>query len=284
MKYFGILLTLLLAHPLLSKGAALTESTFTEVVREVNVLADQTRAARLNDLFRAPDRAQTGVDSRAELTAPDKTITRIGSTTVFSFRQNGQEVLLDKGSILFNSPPGRGKRTIRTAGASAGVLGTTMAVAATADGGFKVILLEGRGLVTLPNGRSRTLRAGQMVYILPGQPDFGPVLDIDLATLVAGSTLVNGFSQPLPSAGKIQQAIADQRRLIARGGSVPTGIEADQFVLSRKGVEDDVEQVDEVSQAIAVAPFRRFGPPKPPPPPPPRPPPPEEPPPNGTPR
>jgi len=262
MKRNGFLIVVLLASSVFAHAAGLTTSTFTEVIREVNVLGNRPRAAELNGLFEAPERAQTGVDSRAELTAPDKTITRIGATTVFSFRQNGSEVNLDKGSILFNSPTGKGKRTIRSAGASAGILGTTLLVAATADGGFKVILLEGRGRVTLPSGRSQTLRAGQMAYIVPGQDTFGPVLDINLGNLVSGSTLVNGFSTVLPSMPKIQKEIDTQRKQIASGRISDTGIDVSQLLQ-----RPNFPKVDEISYTISTAPAREAAlpPPKPPP-------------------
>src|SRR5437762_1694245 len=96
------------------------------------------------------------------------------------------------------------------AGASAAVLGTTLMVAATANGGLKVIVLEGQGRVTLPNGKRVNLNAGQMVLVLPGGGGFSDVLDINLATLVSGSLLVKGFSRELPSVAKIDTAIKKQ--------------------------------------------------------------------------
>ena len=92
------------------------------------------------------------------------------------------------------------------------MLGTTLIVSSTGSGGFKVILLEGKGTVTLPNGKSTTLKAGQLVFVLPGQADFGHVLTINLGKLVGGSTLVHGFSNPLSSMPLIQSAIDAQNK------------------------------------------------------------------------
>ena len=182
-----------------------------------------TTPAAANELFKSPDLVRTGADSRAELTAPDQTITRVGANTVFSFEPASRNLRLEQGSVLFHSPKGLGGGTIKSGGAVAAVLGTTLIVTATVDGGFKVILLEGKGRVTLPNGNSVTLKAGQLVFVLPGGTKFSRVLDINLAKLIAGSLLVNGFSHPLPSQPLIQAAIDEQNLQIASGRAVDTG-------------------------------------------------------------
>ena len=220
-----------LALPL--SAAPLNESTFTEVIKSVEVVAgaDKTATpAKANEIFRAPDLVRTGGDSRAELTAPDQTITRIGANTVFSFEPSGRNLNLERGSVLFHSPKGNGGGTIKSGGVAAAVLGTTLIVSSTVEGGLKAVLLEGKGRVTLPGGKSVKLKAGQLVYVLPGGTTFSPVLDINLAKLVAGSQLVNGFANPLPSLPLIQQAIARQNAAIAAGSTVDTGVSADNFV------------------------------------------------------
>lgn len=213
-------------------AAPLTESTFTEVVKDVNVVAASTKAAQpasLNEIVHAPDLVRTGPASRAELTAPDQTITRIGANTVFSFEPTGRQIDLEKGNVLFHSPAGKGGGSIRSGGAAAAVLGTTLIVSSTGTGGFKVILLEGHGTVTLPNGRSTTLHAGQLVFVLPGQTRFGHVLEINLDKLVGGSLLVNGFSHPLPSLGLIENAIDQQNKQLKNGGLKDTGQTPENF-------------------------------------------------------
>src|SRR5436190_512094 len=179
----NILLYAIMARCLLAAGAAqLRESTFTEIMKEVDLLPaiTKTRApATLNQLVKAPD-------------------------------------------------------IVRTAANSGAVLGTTLLVAATDDGGFKVILLEGRGRVTLPNGRSVGLRAGQIVYVLPSGNGFSGVLDVNLAKLVAGSLLLTGFSHELPSARLIQDAVQRQSGQLAKGRVEDTGISADSFARRKK--------------------------------------------------
>lgn len=217
------------------QAAPLTESTVTEIIKEVNVLPPGEAApepATLNALVKAPDRIRTSAESRTELTAADRTITRIGANTVFSFETKGRVINLERGSLLFHSPKGAGGGTIKSGGASAAILGTTLIVATTPDGGFKVIVLEGRCRVTLPNGRQSNLDAGQMVFVLPAGGGFSNVLDINLGRLLAGSLLVNGFSRELPSATQISMAAKKQTARLERGSAVDTGMSAEQFAAS----------------------------------------------------
>src|SRR4030095_7012480 len=88
--------------------------------------------------------------------------------TLFSFEPNSRQIDLQRGTILFQSPSGKGGGNIRTSAASAAVLGTTLIVTTTKNGGFKVLLLEGKGRVKSADGSVRLLKGGQMVYALPG--------------------------------------------------------------------------------------------------------------------
>ncbi|HWN96908.1 MAG TPA: FecR domain-containing protein [Methylomirabilota bacterium] len=236
-----------------SMGAAdLRESTLVQVVNEVKVAPPQAaeKDARANDVVRAPDRIRTGAKSRAELKAADNTLTRIGANTVFSFEQSGRVLNLEKGSVLFHSPAGRGGGTIKSAGASAAVLGTTLMVAATPDGGFKCILLEGKGIITLPNGKSLRLAAGDMVYVPAGAQDFGTVVKVDLGKLVGGSQLVNGFDSQLPTLGDIRNEIAKQNIAIISGNYEETGL----MVGGIGTFKSDPKAIDPVLQQTATAP------------------------------
>jgi hypothetical protein len=227
------LLAVVLSGGVCLHAAPLTESTFTEIIKEVNVVPQATKTAKpaqVQEVVKAPDLVRTGPASRAELTAPDQTLTRIGANTVFSFEPTGRNLNLQQGSVLFHSPAGKGGGSIRSGGASAAVLGTTLIVAASENGGFKVILLEGRGRVTLANGDAVVLLAGQMVFVLPGEGGLSPVLNINLGKLVAGSLLVTGFSHDLPSSPKIHAAVEKQDHEIAIGRAQDTGEPADSAV------------------------------------------------------
>ncbi|MEZ5404626.1 MAG: FecR domain-containing protein [Verrucomicrobiia bacterium] len=134
---------------------ALNRARFTEVVNQVEVIPPNDapkKQAQVGSLFQMPEILQTGSRSRAELVAEDKTVTRVGANTIFSFQPRDRTIQLKRGSLLFHAPKGRGGGTIQTAAATAAVLGTTIIVMTTDDGGFKCLVLEGQGEVTLPNG------------------------------------------------------------------------------------------------------------------------------------
>ncbi len=208
-----------------ASAADIERSTITEVVKDATVLLRATKgkkAARVNDVFGVPDVLRTGSDSRVEMIAEDQTVTRVGANTIFSFEPQKREINLQKGSVLFNSPSGKGGGTIRTAAATAAVQGTTLIVVTTQNGGFKALLLEGRGSVK-SNGKTRSIGAGQMVYVLPGG-DLSGVLNFHLAEQVGVARLVNGFKAPLASQDKIDKAVAKQEAQIAKGQLVTTGL------------------------------------------------------------
>lgn len=198
----------------------------TEVVNQVERVDPSTlqgQSVAPDAVLNAPDLLRTGRRSRAQLTAEDGTVARVGANTVFSFEQDSRTINLQQGSILFNSPSGQGGGNIVTNAASASVLGTTIIVAATNNGGFKVLVMEGSAQVTFPNGVTQTLSPGQMSFVLPGgQP--GPVVNFDLAKQTEGSDLLNGFSVTLPSNEIIQLSVQNQQREIEAGNLVETGL------------------------------------------------------------
>ncbi len=214
------LLVLLTATKMLAAPTPLTESVFTEIIKEANVLGDTGKAvvpAKTNMVFRAPDRVRTGAASRVELTAPDQTITRVGANTIFTFANQGRTILLEKGGVLFHAPAGVGGGNVQHHGAVAAVLGTTMVCAVMSDGRFKVLCLEGKVKVTLKNGFAVELKAGQMVVVTTDDEQFEGVEFFNLQELVARLTLVVGFSRPLDSLPLIEAAILEQRQQVAAG-------------------------------------------------------------------
>jgi hypothetical protein len=226
----GIILVLgsafLLNHQF-SLALELNRARFTEVVNEVNVIPSGSgpkKPAEVNDVFKVPDILQTGSRSRAELRAEDETITRIGANTVFSFEPEGRTINLQRGSILFHSPKGKGGGTIKTGAATASVLGTTITVVATEDGGFKLLVQEGKAQVKLSNGLSQVVNAGELVFILPNVNRISSPIPFDLETQASNSKLLKGFSKPIASREKINQAVAQQNRMVKRGRAKKTSL------------------------------------------------------------
>ncbi len=198
---------------------------FSEVVEKVVVIdaaTQHSKPATLNQEFKVPNQVSTGANSRAELVAPDGTVTRIGANTVFSFAPDKREVKLQKGSVLLHSPTGKGGGVIATDSAQAAVMGTTLIVTATPNGGFKLLVLEGKAKATLPSGNSVQVTAGQLTLVAPGRRDFGPVLNFRLKDQVAGSALMKGFREPVASEKKVNDSVNRQERMIASGRAEPT--------------------------------------------------------------
>jgi hypothetical protein len=239
------------------------EATFTEVVNDVQVVsrADAKAVKAVKDArFAAPDLVKTGRKSRAQLTGSDGTIARVGSNAVFAFDKSSRTINLESGSVLFHSPTGKGGGTIVTNSATASVIGTTIIVTATSNGGFKMLVLEGVAKVQFPNGQVSTVNAGQMTFVMPGATvenksdgasgsssqdgapakggTPGPVLNFDLASLASDSGLITGFATVLPSIGKIHLATGEQGERLADGELKATGLfivgahDSEQFVVA----------------------------------------------------
>ena len=205
---------------LVAAGGGLNEMKVMEVVNEVNVMempSRKTRRVQSQETFHAANVLSTGPASRAELVAADGTVARIGANSIFSVAPEKRDVSLEKGSVMFHSPKGRGGGVIRSASATASVIGTSIVVTATQNGGFKLLVLEGKAMATLPGGGSSTLSAGQMTFVMPGSKAFGPVINFRLKEQVGGSALIKGFKTALPAVAKITESVVAQEQKIASG-------------------------------------------------------------------
>ena len=210
-----------------SQAVDLKQSKVTQVVNEVQIIsaaAQQQKPAAVNDIFAMPDILRTGAASRAELVAQDQTVTRVGANTIFSFDPENRALDLKQGSLLFHAPHGKGGGTIHTGSATASVLGTTLIVVTTPNGGFKVIDLEGQVEVTLTNNLRQKLSPGQMTFVLPGANQLAPIVLFRLDQLVQNSLLVKGFAQTLTSLPLIQDQINTQQKQISSGKLGDTGL------------------------------------------------------------
>ena len=215
-----------------------------------------TRAATLNEPFNVPDVLRTGPNSRAELVAADQTITRVGANTVFAFDPANRTIDLQKGSLLFHSPKGKGGGTIKTGSATASVLGTTIVVTTTAQGGFKLLVLEGEAEVKFLNGLKQHLSAGQMTFILPGG-GMSPIIVFRLDANNKGNQLVQGFDRPLPASSKLGDAILRQIKLISKGRAQDTGLlVGDQATTTQVEAVDPNAAQDFLKQQNPSSPYR----------------------------
>jgi hypothetical protein len=235
-----------------SRAMDLKQSKITQVVNDVEIVsaANQTeKTATVNTLFTMPDILRTGTASRAELIAPDETITRVGANTIFSFDPANRTIDLKQGSLLFHSPHGKGGGTIHTGSATASVLGTTLIVTTTPNGGFKVIDLEGHVEVSFLNHLKQKLAPGEMTFILPGGKTLAPIVVFRLDELTKNSLLVKGFNQPLSSMSLIINEMEKQLTLIKSGKATDT-----TWIVGEDANQQQVQVIDpNTVQALQAA-------------------------------
>lgn len=229
----GGLLVLASVAVLSLRAAQPREARVTQVVRDVRLLEPRlaARPAHLNDNVTEGSAIHTGSDSRAELTFSDLTISRVGANSIFSFENNGRDVSVENGAILWRVPKSsdRGAR-IYSSTLSVGITGTTVMFEHHRRTYTKLIVLEGSAeawLTKNPTSRVR-VRAGQMLVVKARATHLPSPVDIDLDQLLRSATLITGF-RPLPSIDEIRKVAKTQKE---SGGPLisplfdPTGMNA----------------------------------------------------------
>jgi hypothetical protein len=194
------------------------QARVTEVIHDVRLLGAQAaaRPAAVNDTVHEGTAVRTGTDSRAELTFIDRTLTRLGANTVFSFGAAARTYDLGSGAILMSAPKEAGTVKITTAVATCAVSGFTAIVERHSNTWNKFIVLHGDGWLRI-NGIPVDpchLHTGQMVVFPPHPTHCPQVLNIDISKLLKGK-LVNGFKGTLP---ELEIILADIETLPPDGG------------------------------------------------------------------
>ena len=215
LAHAGLVLLLGSAAVLFLTAAQIKEARVSLVVRDVNLLAPRAaaRPARLNENVTDGSAVRSGADSRAELTFPDLTITRIGANAIFSFEENGRNVNVENGAILLRVPKDSGGARIRSSALTVGISGTTVMFEYHRRTYTKLIVLEGSSeawLTKYPGNRVR-VRGGQMLMVRTGATRLPEPVEIDLDRLLRTATLITAFP-PLPSLALIRSVADSQKR------------------------------------------------------------------------
>ena len=111
-----------------ASAAVLKKAELTAVINEVKLLEPNSgeRGARVKDVVEGKTGVKTGIKSRAELLFQDRTLTRLGANTIFSFSEGTRDLELENGTMLLQCPKGVGGAKIRTAAVTAAITGTTI--------------------------------------------------------------------------------------------------------------------------------------------------------------
>lgn len=233
---FGVILLLVILVATPSIAIRNNEARVTKVVRDVQVLGGDPapRAASLNDRVADGAAVRTGSDSRAELTFPDLTLTRIGANSLFSFSQAGHAIEVDNGAILLRLPRNSGGARIRSDIVTVGIPEATVLFEARRGDYNKLIVLEGQARASLRARPEQTviLHAGQMLIVEPRATRLPAPVEIDLALVMNTATLITRFP-PLPSLNLILAAIENQKGSgvqLANPDVVSTGLGARDVV------------------------------------------------------
>lgn len=197
----------------------------TRKINDVKILETNKKAklAKLKDVLSVNTMLQTGRRSRAELTFPDSSVSRLGSNTTFSFKNKGRSLRLENGSMLLQIPKNAGGATIYTNSVTAAVTGTTIMFEYNRNQWIKLISLEGKVSISTKKGGKISLNPGQMVYLRDdGKPLTAPV-EVDLQRIKETSLLLSqtDFGKLSPEAEeKFSNAIVKQKKQLASGNLV----------------------------------------------------------------
>lgn len=169
----------------------------------------------------------TGRKSRAAMTFPDKTITRVGANSIFRFSSGSRDMEIEKGSFLLQVPKNAGGAKIRTATITAGITGTTMMFENNPGVSLKIVCLEGTATLTHQNGEVLKLTRGQML-VMPGNAQrFTRPVDVNVDKMVKTSALADSDTfgdLPADATAAIDDTISQQKQDMRDGNISPAGL------------------------------------------------------------
>jgi FecR protein len=218
----------LIATALFATGAQQQEARVSQIIQDVRLLEAHgaPRPAAVNDAVTQQMGVRTGVESRAELTFTDLTLTRLGANTIFSFSRGARELDLTSGTVLLEVPPDKPAVKINTSAVTAAVTGGTALLSTGPP--MKFMVLEGVGTF-YPIGhpeKAVTVRGGEMMLMTadghvtrpekfnvklvmetsPLIKDFPPLANLPLIVAVMNQQVV---TQQLASSQSLVNDLAD---------------------------------------------------------------------------
>src|SRR4029453_12259173 len=214
---FIVLLSLIGAASLVA-AAQPDQARVSQIIQDVRLLEAHgaPRPAAVNDKVTQQMGVRTGVESRAELTFTDLTLTRLGANTIFSFKQGARELDLTSGAVLIEVPPKAPAVKVSTSAVTAAVTGGTALISTGPP--TKFMVLEGIGTF-YPNGhpeRAVTVHGGEMMMMTPNGRMTKPE-KVDVKLVLKTSRLIQDFP-PLENLPLIMAVVNQQIAAQLLGG------------------------------------------------------------------
>ena len=183
-----ILITLAL---LALTGHSSIASVLSFVKNDVYSLKDTNKiTAILNDKIESDTQVGTGEQSMCEISLDDKSITRIGANSMFSFMQKERLVKCDKGTFLVSKDPETETITVTTGSVTAAVNGSTVVFDVRDDATHIAVAETTAGVVvTDKNGKSITLQSGEGISATSNGMTFPTAKSVDVKDLISSSPL-----------------------------------------------------------------------------------------------
>jgi len=191
-------------------------ATVTQIFHNITLSATpsgKTELAAVGATLHDGEYLKTGKTSLAELELANKTITRLGPSTIFTYSGSTREANLQTGTILFSKPKDGSEFTIKTSNVTAPITGTTGFV--ERQGNSVVFgVIEGTVQVTVGTAKA-ILKAGKMLACVPGANP--QIVSFDVPNFVSTSAFFHGFQRPLPNEKYVEKEIAEYHNLVSRG-------------------------------------------------------------------
>ena len=174
-------------------AAPFKSAVISKTVNEVKVSesSKEARSASSGQIIGKSSTVLTGRESRAELSFTDKTITRIGANSVFSFKSGTRDMAINQGSFLLQVPKNAGGATIRTATVTAAITGTTTMMEYSPGKWIKFICLEGEAELSNKFDDKVRIGYGMMIVMNPNAKKFPKPVFVNLEKLVKTSKLMD---------------------------------------------------------------------------------------------
>lgn len=213
----------------IANSAPLKSAVVTTVVNDVRLSEKSAEAHAIGTGTKMTGSSTilTGRNSRAAMTFPDQTVTRIGANSVFSFSSGSRDMAIQQGSFLLQVPKNAGGATIRTATVTAGITGTTTMMEYNPGKFIKFVCLEGKAKLTNKNGGKVEVSAGQMLVMNPDAANFPRPVVVNIEKMMKTSALADEDTfgdLAVPAGQAIDETVARQKADRNRGNLIPAGL------------------------------------------------------------